>query len=623
MTNAEIAAASKIMLGTTEAVAMYIGSTQVWKKTAYDAEITYIESNGTQFIDTGILLFDTSDVNFSIEFKANILGRSGGYSTYGNVINAMYEVSPYPGFVYRVSNESVNTLQLSGTGSIDQLGTVDNVAVRTISANTTASTHNTSTTIFAGYDSNNNPWRFVDMRLYYLKILNHGILVRDFIPVRVGQVGYLYDKISGQLFGNLGTGNFILGPDKVSISEVTELKYLDGTGTQYINTGILNSSNVIVDTIMSASGYDCLNGSEYTSQYRFKWGADGNGKIYYGYQNNHTSGVTFQLDQPCTYYLKQGEQYVKDYQGNTILSSTENLSTYSTTPIMLFKCYSGSNWVNNRGTTRIYSCKIYNNGNIMDLIPVRVGQVGYMYDKVSGQLFANAGTGNFTLGPDIVQQQQSPGGSLSDYVQNGLVFHLDGINKGNNGNWEDLIGNKVLNQVGNNVYATSNGYYFNGNSDSYLESSEFQWTGDSNVTVEVCYKEIGSDIRYYIFGFRGYNSSKHPLFYTDGSHITWSQGAYTYEASSLTTGVNYTISLNNDSGILNGNSINIESSTDYWDWNTNNKIRIGQAVSGGASNNPFKGYIYSIRIYNRKLSQLEQLQNQNVDNIRFNLGLTI
>ena len=36
----------------------------------------------------------------------------------------------------------------------------------------------------------------------------------DLIPVRVGQVGYMYDKVSGQLFGNVGTGDFGLGPDK-------------------------------------------------------------------------------------------------------------------------------------------------------------------------------------------------------------------------------------------------------------------------------------------------------------------------------------------------------------------------------------------------------------------------
>ena len=39
-------------------------------------------------------------------------------------------------------------------------------------------------------------------------------LMADFIPVRVGDVGYMYDRVSSQLFGNSGTGDFVVGPDK-------------------------------------------------------------------------------------------------------------------------------------------------------------------------------------------------------------------------------------------------------------------------------------------------------------------------------------------------------------------------------------------------------------------------
>lgn len=50
--------------------------------------------------------------------------------------------------------------------------------------------------------------------LYYLKCYDwNGNLVRDFIPVRVGSTGYLLDRVSGQLFGNAGTGDFVCGPD--------------------------------------------------------------------------------------------------------------------------------------------------------------------------------------------------------------------------------------------------------------------------------------------------------------------------------------------------------------------------------------------------------------------------
>ena len=53
------------------------------------------------------------------------------------------------------------------------------------------------------------------VRLYAFQIFDNGVLVRDFIPVRVGRAGYMFDRVSGEYlpFGNVGTGAFILGPD--------------------------------------------------------------------------------------------------------------------------------------------------------------------------------------------------------------------------------------------------------------------------------------------------------------------------------------------------------------------------------------------------------------------------
>ena len=54
-------------------------------------------------------------------------------------------------------------------------------------------------------------------------------------------------------------------------------------------------------------------------------------------------------------------------------------------------------------TINIYGFSIYNENDelILDIIPVRKGATGYMYDKVSEQLFGNNGTGSFVLGPDV------------------------------------------------------------------------------------------------------------------------------------------------------------------------------------------------------------------------------
>jgi len=54
-------------------------------------------------------------------------------------------------------------------------------------------------------------------KCYKAKMYSSGLLVRDFIPVRKNGVGYLYDKVSGNLFGNdAGSGAFIYGNDKTT-----------------------------------------------------------------------------------------------------------------------------------------------------------------------------------------------------------------------------------------------------------------------------------------------------------------------------------------------------------------------------------------------------------------------
>lgn len=49
--------------------------------------------------------------------------------------------------------------------------------------------------------------------IYECKITQGNKIVYDLIPVRKDGVGYMYDKVSNTLFGNDGTGDFILGPD--------------------------------------------------------------------------------------------------------------------------------------------------------------------------------------------------------------------------------------------------------------------------------------------------------------------------------------------------------------------------------------------------------------------------
>jgi hypothetical protein len=61
-------------------------------------------------------------------------------------------------------------------------------------------------------------YSYSTVKVVALEISRGGQAALDLIPVRVGSgslaVGYLYDRVSDELFGNAGTGAFVIGPDK-------------------------------------------------------------------------------------------------------------------------------------------------------------------------------------------------------------------------------------------------------------------------------------------------------------------------------------------------------------------------------------------------------------------------
>lgn len=114
--------------------------------------------------------------------------------------------------------------------------------------------------------------------------------------------------------------------------------------------------------------------------------------------NNTNYFTSIQIEKYTKYSLSMftnSRKYIiNDITGNLV---GPYLDAPQTDTIKLFS-------YNNRGviSSRIYKFRIDNNGMTeLDLIPVRIGGKGYMYDKVSGKLFGNSGEGKFILEPDI------------------------------------------------------------------------------------------------------------------------------------------------------------------------------------------------------------------------------
>ena len=211
----------------------------------YDAEIEYLQGNGSAYINTGVKA--TYNIRYECSFTITevpptnfpIFGARVGYGDRSSILYYYRYDSTYPYFSWRYGAQDVSNYNVSNIG--DYFATSLNAA-RTMVINGVAKSCNTSTFtsnnpiyIFA---MNNNGATSVSsstsvLRIKWMKIYDGTTLVRDFIPVKKNSIGYLYDKVSGELFGNSGTGNFILGPDVNSTTVVSQAKQREMLNQQF------------------------------------------------------------------------------------------------------------------------------------------------------------------------------------------------------------------------------------------------------------------------------------------------------------------------------------------------------------------------------------------------------
>ena len=185
------------------------------------------------------------------------------------------------------------------------------------------------------------------------------------------------------------------------------IEYLEFTGTQYIDTlfkgnttttklniSLMLKSNSVTQALFGSR--NTPNSADISSSNIFA--INNNFRIDWAGANDKTK-IPFSIN--TIYNIEITRGYFKI--NNSIHNYSNKTSINQNYNFLIGNFTNGSSTPFNTGLIgKVYSTKLYNNNElIMNLIPVRKGNVGYMYDKVSGQLFSNAGTGNFILGPDI------------------------------------------------------------------------------------------------------------------------------------------------------------------------------------------------------------------------------
>ena len=166
-----------------------------------------------------------------------------------------------------------------------------------------------------------------------------------------------------------------------------ELEYLEGTGTQYIDTGL----DYFADFELGIQLRENVSNK-----------ALGNGRSYCLQRQNASTGCWQYMSGSTSYNtaIKITEYHTMTWKNNTVYADGEKLTGFvksrnGGSRMLLFAAEADNQYHN-----IIHFCKMWDNGNLVrDFIPVLDwNDVPCMYDKVSGELFYNKGKGQFAYG---------------------------------------------------------------------------------------------------------------------------------------------------------------------------------------------------------------------------------
>lgn len=373
------------------------------------AVLSYIESTGTQYINTNYYL--TSDnIRVSIDFEYT--KEHVGLSLFGNHTSAPYSLVVYgamPQFYVGSGSSGITCGKQTSLNTRYKLDTSASNGVLTAVWNGEISTATYSGNLYKDlpfyiFGSNANGILGESgngYKLYGIQFYDNDTLVRDYIPVLdASGVACLYDKVTNQPFYNQGTGEFIAGY-KTEFEPETELAFLESDGLSYIDTGFKpnQDTRVVMDAkfdSVSTTVQSAMFGSRNANTNQLWW--------YWRYNN---SQFAFRYGSSSTNNLVANDvltRHIFDANKNVFSVSDISVVAASATFESAYTAYIFA--VNNAGDAeypcsyKLYNCKIYDNDILIrDYIP-KTDSTGVptLFDKVTQTYFYNQGTGTFKTG---------------------------------------------------------------------------------------------------------------------------------------------------------------------------------------------------------------------------------
>ena len=315
--------------------------------------LEYIQSTGTQYIDTGFKATPNTIVDISYQFtevstlQQRLFGSGTSSDSY---LNYQMYINGAGAWAYAFKDGSGNWVSTNVKADTNKhnirfnipLGqfTIDNNSYSIASSTRTKSTQNNILIMYATPSDSGE--KIGKMKLYAFKMYDKNELVRDMIPVKRksdNAIG-LYDKVTKKFYGNAGTGTFTAGP----VIDLTNVRYIKDcvNGNKTDNTNRWNEIQAIKDGVNLAKGKTATlaNGGAVSKPENVTdgdIGKDGGTDSYSGSQCILIDlGSTYNLDEVAVWYnwhssysgLKEPTTYVSSNNSTwrTVISGNANPS---------------------------------------------------------------------------------------------------------------------------------------------------------------------------------------------------------------------------------------------------------------------------------------------------------
>lgn len=183
----------------------------LWRKQKYKRELAYLESTGTQWIDTGVTINTSTD---TVEFVFQNTEKNVYKWFFGeHDNNARFGLGSGDGVNKRNVAYGNNTYKVTDAQLYNSqhnfVANANGVFLDDAKIANFASFASTSTLYLFNLNLNGGNY-CASAKVWSYKHRRNGVLIRDIIPVLdMDDVPCMYDKVTEELFYNQGTGEFI------------------------------------------------------------------------------------------------------------------------------------------------------------------------------------------------------------------------------------------------------------------------------------------------------------------------------------------------------------------------------------------------------------------------------